>query len=500
MSGRPKSVPLLLEYIMRIRSLSHRQRKIIWTIVLLIIPILIISTSLMVKHLLIPENAAVLQNYVDVATIVLLCGAASWLIDQGLRIFLWSGTYIRLTGMPAPAVIRGAASAAVYLVTIVIILSVILKLDISTVLISTGLIAAILSVAMQSTITDFFSGISLQIDKPYHRGDWIEFEDGIIGEVVDITWRSTRIRSWNSSIYVVPNKKAASTTLHNYSQPNGTYGVWFNVLISGEVSPLRVRQLLLEGALRCKQVLDQPAPKVYFTDLGSQPFKYMVYVHFADYPGRFAAMDELFLEIYSQLSRAGISPAATAYEVGTYDLGSRRARLPKVSTPKVAETLRNLAMFEPLSDAEINELADDLRPKDVRVGEVIMEEGQKGESMFVIVTGIVALSRRVAGERREIERLGTGQCFGEMSLLTGAARYATAEAITNVRLIEIPKAGFAPIMVNNEELHEALARIVAARRARGEALKQAFYNEIPSGASSFRAAELKHLIGDFFRH
>ena len=107
------------------------------------------------------------------------------------------------------------------------------------------------------------------IDKPYNIGDWIEFEDGTIGQVVDITWRSTRILSWNASLYVVPNKKAAHITVHNYSWPTKTYGYWFNVSVSSEISPLVVRQLLLEAALKCKQVADEPVPNIYLSDINS---------------------------------------------------------------------------------------------------------------------------------------------------------------------------------------------------------------------------------------
>jgi CRP-like cAMP-binding protein len=219
----------------------------------------------------------------------------------------------------------------------------------------------------------------------------------------------------------------------------------------------------------------------------------MVFVHFPDYPWRFVALDELFLEIYHQLSQAGISPAAMTYEVDT-----RHARSPTVSVPSIATTLRNVSVFAPLSDSEISELADDLGLKDVRTGELIVEEGQEGNSLFVVVTGVVVLSRRIGGELRELERLNTGQCFGEMSLLTGEPRYATAKAITNVRLVEIPKAGFAPIMANNQKLHEELAHIAVLRRARTEALQQALYHESSPDAITYQVARLKRLIQDIF--
>jgi small-conductance mechanosensitive channel/CRP-like cAMP-binding protein len=422
-----------------------------------------------------------------------LYGSGAWLLDRGLRIFLWDEAYRRVTGTQAPAVLVGAASAAVYIIAALIILTESFRLDTGAVLLSTGLVTGVLSVAMQNTITDFFSGISLGIDRPYQVGDWIEFEDGVLGEVVAITWRSTRIRSWNASLYVIPNKKAANSTLHNYDRPTRTYGYWFHVSVASTVSPLVVRQLLLQAALRCERVLSDPAPVIYFCDPGSRPHTYMVYVHFANYPWRFAAIDELSVSIHRHLEQAGISPAAL-----TYELQTRRAEKATASMPGIAEILRDVSVFAPLSDIDIEALAAGLSVREAAVGEVIAREGAEGDSMFVLVSGVVVLSRIIGGRDREIERLKTGQCFGEMSLLTGESRYSTATALTNVRLIEIPKASFAPILSRNQTLQEGLADVASARRHHSEAVQRAMFSNdeyLPFGG---RASRLKALIKDFF--
>lgn len=464
----------------------------VWTASLIVAPLIILAMRVMVEPLLDGTDSAISERSVDLATVALLSCVGAWLVNRGLRLFIWDEAYVQLTGTSAPAVIPGAVAAAIYLLTAIVVLSAILNLDLSAVLISTGLVATVLGVAMQSTITDFFAGISLGIDQPYRPGDWIEFEDGTVGEVVDITWRSTRIRSWNSSLYVVPNKKAATTTVHNYHRPTKSYGYWFHVLVNSSVSPLLVRERLVDAALRCERVLRDPPPIIYFSDLGTHPFKYMVFVHFPDYSYRYAAMDELFLKIHERLGDVGICPAAETYEIET-----RQSILPTVSLPRIEDLLRDIAVFSPLSVDDITALADGLEPRDVRIGDIIVEQGESGDSMFVVITGIVSLSRRFDHQRHELERLGGGQSFGEMSLLTGERRYATAEAITNVRLIEIPKNKLTPIIAQSEELFEQLAMIVARRRARSEALAQALHDQSAEHSLDLQAAELKQAIAAF---
>lgn len=470
----------------------RRRRKLLWLLGVVLLPPLLLAADALTARLV--QAAAIdgVARYLGWVATVLLYAAVAFFIDRGLRIFVWEDAYTRLTGNAAPGVIQGAASAVIYSITLLVVLSDILKLDTGAVLISTGVVAGVLGVAMQNTIGDLFSGVAISIDQPYRIGDWVEFEDGTLGEVVDITWRSTRVRSWNASLYVVPNKKAATATVHNYHRPTKTYAHWLELAVSCDISPLLVRELLLKAALGCRRVLRNPPPLVYLCDPG-RPYRYMVFVHFPDYPWRYAALDELFLAIHAQFQGAGIAPAAV-----TYQIDARRAEAPVASLPSVPEVLRNVAVFTPLSDEEIATLAEGLTPREVGVGEGIVEQGDAGESMFVIATGIVVLSRRIDGEMKEIERLGIGQCFGEMSMLTGEPRYSTAKAATNVRLIEIPKAEFAPILAANAQLNERLAEIAAARRAHSEALARALAEPTQRGMLSTEAEWLKQLIGNFF--
>jgi len=470
-----------------------RRCKLLWMLGLLVLPLLALGADALKDWAAGAETNGA-ARYAAMLGTMLLYGAVAFLVDRGLRIFVWEGAYSRLRGDTAPRVLQGAASVIVYSIAVLLVLSSILKLDTSTVLISTGLAAGVLGVALRNTISELFSGVAIGMDRPYNVGDWVELDNGTLGEVVDISWRSTRIRSWHDSLYVVPNQQAASSTVHNYSQPDRTYAYWFELAVSSEVSPHLVRELLLKAALDCERVLENPAPLVYFSGLGP-PYKYIVFVHFPDYPWRFAALDELYLAIHGQFYRAGIEPAAVAYQIH-----ARRAKSPLVSLPGVREVLRNVAVFTPLSDGEIDALAEGLTPREVGVGEHIVEQGDTGDAMFAIATGIVVLSRRVGGRMKEIERLGTGQCFGEMSMLTADAHYSTAKAVTNVRLIEIPKASFAPILAGNDRLRDCLADIAAARRSQSEALARAVDEPSRSGVLSAEAAWLKEKISHFFEH
>jgi len=74
-------------------------------------------------------------------------------------------------------------------------------------------------------------------------------------------------------------------------------------------------------------------------------------------------------------------------------------------------------------------------------GEVIVKEGQAGREMFIIRSGRVTISKRVGERETELAVLGKGDFFGEMSLLEGQPRDATARAVRETKLLVIQPGG-----------------------------------------------------------
>ena len=77
-----------------------------------------------------------------------------------------------------------------------------------------GLVGLTISLAAQESASNLFSGIVILLDKPFSVGDWITVGD-VEGEVIDINFRSTRIRSLDKTINVVTNSKICSSNVQN---------------------------------------------------------------------------------------------------------------------------------------------------------------------------------------------------------------------------------------------------------------------------------------------
>ena len=111
-----------------------------------------------------------------------------------------------------------------------------------------------------------------------------------------------------------------------------------------------------------------------------------------------------------------------------------------------------------------------MRVSGIALGEVVTHEGDPGDGLYLITTGTAAVQLGVGERAREIARLGPGQFFGEMSLMTGAARSATVVAVTDLECYCIDKAVFQTLVTARPEIADQIAEVLAARR---EALESA---------------------------
>lgn len=107
--------------------------------------------------------------------------------------------------------------------------------------------------------------------------------------------------------------------------------------------------------------------------------------------------------------------------------------------------------------------AAEIYGRDFPAGAVVFEEGDPGSRMYVIRSGEVRILKRVGAREIELARLGAGEAFGEMALLEGQPRSATAIVASPARILEIDEAAFADLVRRNGEIALRLLRRLSAR-------------------------------------
>ena len=114
---------------------------------------------------------------------------------------------------------------------------------------TSGALAIIIGLALQSSLGDVFSGIVLNIERPYRVGDWIILDDSVQGKVIETNWRATHILTGNQDVAIVPNSVIAKSKLVNCSTPTKIHGASIRVRLEPSLTPAAGCNLLKEALL-----------------------------------------------------------------------------------------------------------------------------------------------------------------------------------------------------------------------------------------------------------
>ena len=119
--------------------------------------------------------------------------------------------------------------------------------------------------ALQDVIKNFVAGVFIYTDKPFRIGDWIEWQ-GNSGIVEDISFRVTRVRTFDNELLTVPNNALTSDVVKN-PVAKGTLRLKFVFGIDYEDDVEKATDIIVEEAEKSDAILDDPAPSVRLTEL-----------------------------------------------------------------------------------------------------------------------------------------------------------------------------------------------------------------------------------------
>ena len=131
------------------------------------------------------------------------------------------------------------------------------------------------------------------------------------------------------------------------------------------------------------------------------------------------------------------------------------------------EVLARSGIFQGVDPEAAESLAKEMDTIEARKGEVIFNEGEPGDSLYIILSGKVKLGRRAAdGRQNLVAIMGPSDMMGELSLFDPGPRTATATAVTDVRVARLRKQALRPWLTNRPEIAEQLLRVLARRLRR----------------------------------
>ena len=356
----------------------------------------------------------------------------------------------------APLLLRELVAVILYAIGFAWAIFSIFKYNVTTVLATGTVVAAILGLALQETLGNLFAGIALHLEDSFAPGDVIRTGE-YTGIVEAVRWRGTRLRTFNNNLVIVPNSMLARERLEVFPRGNFNARV-LQFAVDFDFSPAMVIPILARAASNVDGVAQEMPCIARIGGFAESSVTYEIKYFTSDYSMRDRIDSEVRRAVWYALKRNGIPLAFPVRAMHRY-------QTPAPSRQRGAEEILHLLekvdILSPASPSEQQTIAEAARVREYARGETIIRHGEEGQSMFIVQEGSVS----VRSDHAELARLQRGDFFGEMALLTGEERTADVVALTDVVAIEIAKDALEPVFQEHPDLAAAIsARVVERRR------------------------------------
>lgn len=192
----------------------------------------------------------------------------------------------------------------------------------------------ILGLALQDTLGNLFAGISLQIDRCYEIGDWIEVTvsgtQKIVGQVKEITWRSTILTGLSDEVITLPNRMMAQAQLGNFSPPDQPILRGQNFKIRHGADPNQAIHALEKCASEIFEIRGIPAPVAYVNEINENWIQVRLVYFIDSFGAQYAIGDKILRKGLEALEKNHIAVAKQRLEVEWHE-----SKSPELSSPSV---------------------------------------------------------------------------------------------------------------------------------------------------------------------
>ena len=413
------------------------------------------------------ENANFLtRNFVEYGVQIGVWLSAAFLMNRMIGVLFWDGFIGRLSDRPVPRLPRDLTAMVLFSVAVLAIISTVFQRDITSMLAASGVFGVIVGLALRTVILDLFMGLAIHIERPFKIGDWLmihqnRVETHIIAEVIEINWRTTRLRTTRNNMVVVPNSKMGDTIVTNYMEPKPHFRIDLDFTIDFEVPSERVLRVMTAGLKAVTDgegILDDPVAEVRIKDSTLEGAEYEV--RFFILPAKISPNEARHVvnrSVLEHLIHSGITPAHAKEEIF---LQRRERRALDASLDEdLYQLLTRTELFRKLNAAEFAAVFREMRKRDLAEGETLYAQGDAGDSMFICVEGLLASAITVRGQGEvKVETLRAGQHFGEGTIFKATSRTTTVTAEADSLVYEIERHVIEPLLDVRLDLREQLEK------------------------------------------
>jgi small-conductance mechanosensitive channel len=297
---------------------------------------------------------------------------------------------------------------------------ILLKIKLATILLGMGALSIVLGFALKEMLENLFTGLALEMEGTFRRGDWIRYgESDLVGKVYEKTWRATKIITLDDISVTIPNRLLAMEKIQNYNRPEKLHAQLLYVGTSYNDPPVKVKEILRTILIREPEVLAEPAPQVRTIEYGDFAISFEMKFWIKDYGRRNFIRDAIMTQVWYAFKFYGVQipfPIRTVHLKEREELEAEDRAIEGDADSK-RDFLKSVDYFASLGFRDFEFLARNSFRKRYMPGDQVVRKGEIGNALFIVMEGCC---EAVLPDGRR-PRLEAGHYFGEMGLL-GADR------------------------------------------------------------------------------
>lgn len=245
------------------------------------------------------------SSFVVIVIVIIFYLITARIFEAALRKTAMQESLIHIT-------VRSLYRSVVIIVCLILVLSK-LGINVTAAVAGIGVLGLAIGFAAQQTIANILSGFGIFLDRLYTAGDWVKVADNY-GEVVNISLRTTKIRTLDNTFISVPNSLVTNSPVTNLSE-EGMLRITVKVQIGFNDSIEKARKILLEEAKNIKGVLKKPAPAVVVNKIGEYSVELFVRV-WVNEPGS----EQAYFFLLTETCKKALKKARIAIPVPKQDV------------------------------------------------------------------------------------------------------------------------------------------------------------------------------------
>ena len=339
----------------------------------------------------------------------------------------------------------------------------------------------------QDTLKELIAGIIISYQNDFRVGDWIKLPDGTIAQIIKLKLTGIDLALLNDTRLYISNTKLTNDTIVNLSQPNPSHFNRIDVILDHDVPVEQARRILYAATANTPGLASRD-PLVVADAVLQNGILFAVFFKIPSFDVGAEMKHRVISSIVQHLHMHGLKVCEISGQININHLDTNfRRKFDDEKTTDAITALRYSGLLKNCNKEIQTNFANGMERLFVRAGEVVFQQGDIGDTMFIVAEGVVSVSLKVStpGQNGEIKTsakvvaiLSDGDYFGEMALLRGERRNATVIAKSDVVLYKIKRETIKEFMDAYADFAEKLSTAIIERSTQNEEKKTEFMREL----------------------